>query len=350
LLGLLFLTSLLAFGLSAIAGGGASLLVVPVLGRVVGVAGIPAALSIGTSASSFSRILAFRRAIHWGIVAWFVPAALPMALAGALLLRFLNPAYLQVVMALFLLANLPLLLRPQSAPVEGRPTRRKTMVVGAAAGFLSGLTGAVGVLFNRFYFTHGLRKEQIVATRATNEVLVHLIKLLVYARLGLLDRDALVAGTVVGVAAILSSLLLKPALHYISQLTFVRVGYAAMVVSGLTLLTDSVARVVRQDRVAFDARPIVSGVDATLHWRDSSLTIEMDYDDGLEIELGRELSDLPPALRALVAAQQPKGTDVAIEEVYGLEGRSFEAYYTRAGRQVRKISFDARGATLVDER
>lgn len=347
---LLFFTSLLAFAVSAIAGGGASLLIVPLLGRVVRIAEVPAALSVGTCASSVSRIAAFYRAIHWGIVARFVPAAMPMALAGALLLRFLNPAYLQVAMALFLLANLPQLLGSQDGDTQERSSRWNIVLVGAGAGFLSGLTGAVGVLFNRFYLTHGLRKEAIVATRATNEVLIHVVKLVVYARLGLLGRDALVAGAVVGVAAVLSSLLLKPLLQHISQLSFVRIGYAAMIVSGVALLGDSLTRVLRQDRVAFDARPIVSGVDATLHWRDSSLAIEMNYDDGIEIEVGCELGDLPPALRKLVSVQQPVGTDVAIEEVYGLQGKSYEAYYTRAGRQVRKISFDAQGGGVVEER
>jgi uncharacterized membrane protein YfcA len=349
LLFLLFFGSLLAFAISAVAGGGASLLVVPLLGRMVPIAAIPAALSIGTGASSVSRIAAFYGSIHWGIAAWFVPAAVPMALVGALLLRFLNPAYLQVLMALFLLANLPALLNPQAAPAGAKPSRWSIVLVGAAAGFLSGLTGAVGVLFNRFYFTHGLSKQAIVATRATNEVLIHLIKLVVYWRLGLLGGDVLKAGVVVGLAAATSSVLLKPVLDRIPHVTFVRVGYGAMIVSGLMLLTDSLSRVVREDRIAFDARPLVSGVDASLHWRDTSLAIEIKYDDGIELEVGADVNDLSPAQQALVANCNPGGALVAVEEVYALHGKSFEAYYLREGRLVHKIDFDARGNLLDDD-
>jgi hypothetical protein len=76
-LALLFLAGLLAFAISAIAGGGASLLLVPLLGQVLAVASIPAALSIGTGASSVARIATFRKDIRWKIAAWFVPAAVP---------------------------------------------------------------------------------------------------------------------------------------------------------------------------------------------------------------------------------------------------------------------------------
>ena len=346
----LFFASLVAFAISAIAGGGASLLVVPLLGRVVRIAAVPAALSIGTGASSVSRIVAFHRAIDWRIAGWFVPAAVPMALAGALLLRFLNPVYLQVLMALFLLANIPQLLKPQAEVMGERASRWQIVAIGAAAGFLSGLTGAVGVLFNRFYLTHGLSKQEIVATRATNEVLIHLIKLIVYARLGLLDADALTAGAIVGVAAASSSLLLKLVLRFIPHVAFARVGYAAMIASGLALLSDSVSRVVREDRVAFDARPVVTGVDARVHWRDSSLALEINYDEGIEVEVGVKRADLAPALRALVASYDPGGAHVDIEEVYSLQGRSFEVYYIRHGQLVRKIEFDADGKVLEQDR
>ena len=349
MLTLLFVAALVAFGISAIAGGGASLLLVPLLGRVLHVASIPAALSIGTGASSVSRIAAFRSDIHWGITAWFVPAALPMALLGAFLLRFINPAYMQVLMALFLLSNVPQLLKPQAAPAGSKPSRWGIVFVGAAAGFLSGLTGAVGVVFNRFYLSHGLSKQQIVATRATNDVLVHVAKLIVYTSLGLVDGDALRAGAIVGAAATLSSLLLKPLLARLPHRAFVRVGYAAMIASGVLLLTDSVSRVVREDRIAFNAKPVISGIDATLQWRDASLSIEMNYDDGVEVELGAEVEDLSPAQQRLVEAENPGDATVMIEEVYTLHRRYFEAYYLRGGRVVRRISFDAGASILHDD-
>lgn len=77
---LLFGCAVLAFSLSAVCGGGAGLLLLPVLGSVLPGAQVPAALSVGTISSSISRIVAFWPRIRWDVVAWFVPR--PYRLCG----------------------------------------------------------------------------------------------------------------------------------------------------------------------------------------------------------------------------------------------------------------------------
>lgn len=59
---LVFVASFLAFILSLVAGGGAGLVLVPLLRLILPVASIPGALSIGTAASSVSRIWLFATA------------------------------------------------------------------------------------------------------------------------------------------------------------------------------------------------------------------------------------------------------------------------------------------------
>jgi uncharacterized membrane protein YfcA len=345
----LFLAALFAFGASAISGGGASLLLVPLLGQVLSVASVPAALSIGTGTSSVSRLVVFRSDIRWDVTAWFVPAALPMAVAGAVALRFINPAYVQLLMAAFLLANLPRLMRPVAGPERAAVSRRAIVAVGGIAGFLSGLTGAVGVLFNRFYLSQGMTKQEIVATRATNEVLIHATKLVVYVQLGLMSRDALSAGLVVGAAAATSSALLKPALRRVSHAAFVKIGYAAMLVSGVALAAGAVTRVAAQERMGLDLQPVLSGVEARVRWRDSSLSLEMEWDGGVEVELSVDPSALSPELRHVVATHNPGGLDVLVESVYSTEGHYFEAYYLRDGQVEEKLELDDRGRILPDD-
>ena len=96
------------------------------------------------------------------------------------------------LMGLFLMANLPLIFRPTVELETTNPLPKGYLaIIGAAAGFVSGLTGAVGLLFNRFYLRYGLQKEEIVATRAANEVLLHVVKLALYSSFGLLTGKAL---------------------------------------------------------------------------------------------------------------------------------------------------------------
>ncbi len=67
----LFLASLVAFSISLICGGGAGLLLIPILGYLLPAAQVPAALSIGTSVSSITKIYLFYKQINWRVVKLF---------------------------------------------------------------------------------------------------------------------------------------------------------------------------------------------------------------------------------------------------------------------------------------
>lgn len=104
---LILVASAAAFGLSAVSGGGAGLLLMPLLGLVLPGTQVPAALSIGTVASSATRIISFRQAIRWDIVRHFAPTALPFAALGAWALSRMEPAYLSLLLGVFLMGIFP---------------------------------------------------------------------------------------------------------------------------------------------------------------------------------------------------------------------------------------------------
>jgi hypothetical protein len=117
--------------------------------------------------------------------------------AGAWALTRFEPVYIKLALGLFLTANLPLLFlrpraKPQDEPAPIKPAR--LMALGAAVGLVSGFTGAVGVLFNRFYIRLRMQKAEIVATRAANELLLHALKIALYASFGLLTTRSMMAG------------------------------------------------------------------------------------------------------------------------------------------------------------
>ena len=170
-------------------GGGAGLMLIPILGRLLPVSQVPAALSIGTFTSSASRLIVFRKNISWHIVKYFVPSTLPAVWLGASLLKFINPVYLEIGMGLFLISDLTFLFKkPKDINEADQPKKWILMFIGFSAGFLSGLTGAVGLLFNRFYLRYDLTKEEIVATRAANEIILHLVKITLYFLFGLITE------------------------------------------------------------------------------------------------------------------------------------------------------------------
>ena len=210
-IGLLFLATILAFWISAICGGGASLILVPLLNWLLPTSVVPFSLTIGTFTSSASRIIVFKKDICWKIFFWFVPFSIPAVLLGAWLIKYVNPLYLQLIVGLFLLANLPELFRNKKQQrQEEKPYPKFVLaIVGFFAGFISGITGAIGLLFNRFYLRYGLTKEEIVATRAANEIFLHSIKLIIYLILGLYSSSAFWLGLTIAIASIISSYTVK---------------------------------------------------------------------------------------------------------------------------------------------
>lgn len=151
-----------------------------------------------------------------------MPFSIPAVLTGAYLIKFINPNYLQLIVALFLVCNAPQLFKSKkTAENSEKPYPDFALaIIGFLAGFVSGITGAIGLLFNRFYLKFGLSKEEIVATRAANEVFLHLIKLMIYISLGLYSNLALCLGLAIAAATIFSSYTVKFILPYLSENIF----------------------------------------------------------------------------------------------------------------------------------
>lgn len=338
----IFLVAFVAFALSMVCGGGAGLLLIPVLGYALPAAQVPAALSVGTSVSSMTKLYLFFGQIHWRMVRHFLPFALLGVCIGAWLLSYLAPMYIELCMAIFLVSNLPYLFIKAPAPSQEKSAYSYAFLkyIGLLAGFISALTGAVGVLFNGVYLRYGLSKEEIVATRAANEICLHIVKLCLYAGFGLLTLQALYIGLLVAVAAVAATYLMKFVLPKISIAVFSKIGYGAMVLSGLILLNSAVIRIQEAHDPNIHIVRMSKGYDATLNWDDLIYTIEFKYGEGFEFERIIPLSRLDPVRQGYVHAQDVGADKVVIEKVYALKKISYEAYYYDADNQlIKKVKF-----------
>lgn len=338
----IFIAALLAFSISLICGGGAGLLLIPILGYALPASQVPAALTIGTSVSSISKIWLFYQNIRWPLVRLFLPAAIPGVVIGAWLLSYLNPMYIELCMAVFLVSNLPYIFK-KSTPASQQNLLPAWVIrmVGFLAGLISGLTGAVGVLFNHVYFRCGLNKEEIVATRAANEVILHIIKLFLYAWLGLFTATVLKLGVIVAVAAILATFIMKIVLPKIPINVFSKMGYSAMVIAGLLMFNSAIIRIQETHDPSMKIVRVAKGFDAALSWNDLLYTIEFKYGEGFEFERIIAFSALPAAQQTFVLSHQGNAAKVVIEKVYSFKKTSYEAYYYNSEDQlIRKIKFN----------
>jgi uncharacterized membrane protein YfcA len=336
-LAFLFLISAAAFAISTVSGGGAGLLLLPVLRSALAAPQVPVALSIGSTVSSLARLSVFIRDIDWHLVRAFVPLSIPGACLGVWMLSFVSSTYLEAALGLFLLGNLPLLFRRNDeSPAESQGAA-KVALLGFVAGFISGLTGAVGLLFNRFYLRRGLSRQRVVATRAANEILLHLTKLGLYAVFGLYTLEALHAGLVVGVAATFATLGVKKILPYLSEALFRRIGYAAMVLAGSVMTLRAGAAAADQHGVVLASKRVARGADLSLHGFGGWVIVELRRGELPEVEYRIAFDDLPADRKEMAAPLMQGAERVVVEAVRGWRTLGYELYVHRDGIVTRHV-------------
>lgn len=337
---IIFISSFLAFSISAICGGGAGLMLIPLLGRLLPIVQVPAALSIGTFTGSASRLIVFYKHISWKIVKRFVPWAIPAVWLGAWLLKYINPLYIEIAMGLFLISNLHFIFKKSKIyEAKEQPTNLALSTIGFFAGFLSGLTGAVGLLFNRFYLRYGLNKEEVLATRAANEIILHLIKIVLYTLFGMLNKEVWLIGAVVALSAILSSLSMKWILPLLSENVFRKIGYSAMVLSGFMLMFQSSSNLLKSNNGSLTTALRDEGLETKLKWQDANYALEFTYDEGFEFEQVIPYSQLNDEQKKKVDEQRGSADKVVIEIVYSLNSTEYEAYYFKSNQLINKMEF-----------
>ncbi|SFB71268.1 hypothetical protein SAMN05421780_10148 [Flexibacter flexilis DSM 6793] len=340
----IFVIAVFAFGLSAICGGGASLILIPMIGLLLPVAAIPFTLTLGTFSSSVSRIVIFRKNINWRLFWLFVPASIPAVMAGVWLIRFINPLYLQLAIALFLLSNLYEFFKPKKIATNSLSSNNKkqspisVVLIGILTGLVSGITGAAGLLFNRFYLNYGLKKEEIIATRAANEVLLHFVKIASYLYVGAYTTDSFYLGVGIALASVLSSWVLKYLLPVISERTFRVIGYAAMSASGVFLLLKTSQNIIVQDNILVESKGNESEI--MMNWRDKNVIVEYDWNEGLEIEKDITQQQLPNHLQEKYKKLLTQYDKIALEQVFILNySRGYE-FYCYKNNTLTKFEFD----------
>lgn len=336
---ILFIATIAAFWISAICGGGASLVLIPLLNWLLPTSVVPFSLTIGTFISSASKIAVFKKYIRWKIFWWFVPFSVPAVLLGGWLMKYINPLYLQFMVGLLLLANIPELFKtPKQQKSKEKPYPKFVLAtVGFFAGFISGITGAIGLLFNRFYLRYGLTKEEIIATRAANEIFLHILKLTIYLLLGLYTTNALWLGITIAIASVISSYTVKHILPFISEFLFRKIGYGSMVVSGVFLLAATTQNMIKQNNISFSKNQFN---ERTIHWRNSYFILEFAIDDGLEIERPIPANELPQKIKQTYNNLKPQYNQILLEKVFKLGAKPTYEFYCYKNNQLTKLEFD----------
>jgi uncharacterized membrane protein YfcA len=173
--------------------------------------------------------------IRWCVVAWYIPGATAGALLGAWLLMSMQPQWLELAVAAFLISTV-WQYRLGRRSVSFSVSLPVFVPVSFCSGLVSGVVGASGLLANPFYLNYGLVKEEMLATRGVNSLAIQLVKLTSYGAFGVLDWRLVTYGLAAGFGAMLGIYLANRWLTSISKQRFRQLAVLAMAFAGASIL------------------------------------------------------------------------------------------------------------------
>lgn len=232
----LLLAALAAFALawmSAVAGFGGGVLLLPVFTALFGLRAAVPILTITQLASNGSRVGFNHREIKWPLVRNFAIGAVPLALAGGVLFKLAPIEALQRLLGVFLLAAVAW---RRWGPTTVRVSERSFITVGAVSGLGSAILGSVGPLIAPFFLAFGLVKSAYIGTEAASAVVMHVSKLVAYGGGDLLTGHVVAMGAVLTPATMLGAWVGKRTVDRISEQLFVTLVEVGLAVSALLLL------------------------------------------------------------------------------------------------------------------
>lgn len=231
----LFIASFLAWFLSMLAGGGSPFILIPMISLLLGAPAVAPVITTGLLIGNTQRGISFWHYVDWQVTAWYVPGATAGALIGCYGLTQIHVEGLQLLLGIGLLIMVAnYLLSSEDAQFAVKAWYFLPLAFVNAIG--SGLIGSTGPVMNPLYLNYGLEKETMVATKAFNKAVLHLVKLTAYAAFGSLSTEYLAYGLVIGLGAIPANWLGKMVLAKMSAQQFRQLVFAFVAVSGVAMI------------------------------------------------------------------------------------------------------------------
>jgi uncharacterized membrane protein YfcA len=218
---------------SAIAGFGGGVLLLPVFTALFGLRVAVPMLTVTQLSSNASRAWLNRRELRWRLVGWFALGTVPLAVAGGLLLAHAPLEPLKRLLGVFLIGVVGWR-RYNAHP--SKPADPTFAAVGAASGLGSALLGSVGPLTAPFFLAYGLTRAVYIGTEAVGALTMHLAKLAAYGVGDLLTAKVLIYGAALTPATVAGAWTGRRLLTRVSDRLFVRLVEAGLLVSGLLFL------------------------------------------------------------------------------------------------------------------
>jgi uncharacterized membrane protein YfcA len=231
----LTLVSFAAWFISTLAGGGSPFILIPVINYLFGSQSVAPVLTIGMLLGSVQRSFLFWQDIDWKVTLWFSPSALFGAILGAYVFTKIQLQWLQLLLGLIVAMTV---VNNWLGEKKFKFTVQiwQFLPIGFVFAFLSGLIGSTGPALNPFFLNYGLEKEQMIATKSANVVVINVVKIVSYAVFGALTPQYQKYGLIIGLAAIPANWLGQRILSKMNNEQFRKIVFSMMAINSVLML------------------------------------------------------------------------------------------------------------------
>ena len=232
----LSLVSFAAWTISTLTGGGSPFILIPLVNVLLGASAIAPVVGTGMLVANFQRSLWFWSYTNWTVTRWYLPGAILGAILGAYSLTQINLEWLPKVMGLFLLFMVALSFVKVKNKKYFQVRAWQFLPTGFVYAFISGLIGSSGPIMNPFYLHYGLLKEEMIGTKATNMLVLHVAKIVSYYSLGILTLPYFFYGMLIGISTLPANWVSQYVLQKMSNEQFRLLVLSFMAGSGIIML------------------------------------------------------------------------------------------------------------------
>lgn len=225
---------LLAGAVSGVIGTGSSIMLLPVLVVSFGPKQAVPIMALAAILANISRVMAWRREIHWKAWAAYSVTGIPAAALGARTLWSLPSSLVDIALGIFFLLMIPTRRWIESRKLQLRLWQLS--IAGGVIGFLTGIVLSTGPLSIPAFTAYGLTKGAFLGTEAASSLVLYISKAVTFRELGALPADVIIKGTIVGSSLMAGTFLAKRLVQRMSVVTFRFTLDLLLLVSGISLL------------------------------------------------------------------------------------------------------------------
>ena len=223
---ILLLAGLVAGLLSGAVGFGGGMVLLPVVTSLYGIEVAVPICTIAQLGSNLSKVVMGWKDIQWKQVGFFLLTAAPLTALGAIGFGLVDKQLMSRVLCVFLIVFAVMKMLGKMR----LPHRPATMLIGGGiTGFINGMLGLSGPLSSAVFLTLDLAPVAYIASEATAASIMHIIKIIVYNKLDLVNREILLNGALIAVTMIVGNFVAMRTIRKFHTKTYQRIVAACMI-------------------------------------------------------------------------------------------------------------------------